>query len=257
MKKVIYLSLIIFQLLVFTGNVNAFKVFKQGNYFENYQWGALEAILSDWRSGNITTDECALFGCYVLAAQEPSRADRNSKKKLMPAKYNINNKSKEKGPYFFVYFLYNNESILGSEALAEYRNSDWCEDEFVKEIVCNDKVEKLLNDASSKINVDAIRKRGNNIDFWDVLIDLAEADIISYESVCIASMMHLNNYDKFDNKFNAFVKKLSFKKVPGRFALIANLCERCKDTNNRKAINMFNFHYNYWELKKRNDNYHR
>ena len=107
MKRVLFVVVVISMLLL-TENASAFKIFKQGDYLEKNQWGALEDILSDWKSGKLTTDECALYGCYVLSAQEPARNDKNDKAKLIPAKYKLDKKSKEKGPYFFVYFLYNN-----------------------------------------------------------------------------------------------------------------------------------------------------
>ena len=110
MKKICFLVILILIIITLIDIKPSHAIFfKQGAYLEKNQWGALEDILNDWNNKLITTDECALYGCYVLAAQEPARKDKNNKIKLLPTKYKLEKKSKSAGPYFFINFLYNFE----------------------------------------------------------------------------------------------------------------------------------------------------
>lgn len=133
--------LVCFLLSITTANS---AILKQGEYLEKNQWGALEDILSDWRASKITTDECALYGCYVLALQEPSKTDRNEKMKKLPAKYKLDKKSLESLPYFFIHFLYENEENLGIVARNEFYSSDWSDHEYWNTFKNNEKIFEII-----------------------------------------------------------------------------------------------------------------
>jgi len=125
MKRIFWVVLMAVLISMSCGNNSYAAYLEAGNYLEKNQWGALEDILTDWKAGKLTTDECALYGCYVLAAQEPARTDKNDKAKLIPAKYELNKKSSETGPYFFISFLYDYEDKLSEKAIDELIKSDW------------------------------------------------------------------------------------------------------------------------------------
>jgi len=238
-------------LFIFTNQANAFTKFKQGEYLEKNQWGALEDIMTDWKSGKLTTDECAIYGCYVLTAQEPARADRNDKAKLIPTKYRLNKKSIESGPYFFIYFLYKNEENLGEHALNEFRNSDWCEEEFLQAIISNNEVNEVLNSFLSlpiEKTRGKIRYKNNKYDFYDVIFYLSEKKNISYDTAYICIACNQFNHKKFNKKFNGFLQKYNLMVFLDRFSYIRKILDYVSTSKNRKAINIFNFYYYYSDI---------
>lgn len=229
-------------------SANAFMHFKQGDYLEKKQWGALEDIMADWKSGLITTDECALYGCYILAANEPARVDKIEKLKLVPSKYKLNKKSSEAGPYFFIYFLYKNEEAFGKQARDEFYSSDWCEEKYLENIYSNPAVDEALKKLFSLPLGEIENIMGNRDDFFDVMKYLADQKLISYETVVIAFESAIRRSDKFINKFYDFNKKFNLKVKKGDFVLIGKLIRCIANTQDRKAINIINFYNNYTRL---------
>jgi len=152
MKIKFFLIISLLSCLSVYSNLNAAELYPHGNYLEKYQWGALEDILKDFKTGILTTDECVLYGCYVLAAQEPDRKDRNDKAKLIPAKYKLDKKSINEGAYFFVAFIYDNENVLGDKALKEFQNSDWSDHEYISEYTSNEKFLEIINNIPFEID---------------------------------------------------------------------------------------------------------
>lgn len=229
---------------------NAFGPFKEGKYLEKHQWGVLEDLINDWQTHKITTDECALLGCYALAAQEPTRTDKDQKAKLLPTKYKLGKKSKEAGPYFFIYFLYKFKDNLNDKVLNEFRNSDWCDEIFINEIISNkdlDKsIEKLQLIPEKKLMI-------NKYDLYDVLINIAENKIISFDSIYVISMIQFLENNRFHKTIKEFGKRNNLKSLSMHFALIAQLCHKCREfPHNRLTINIFNFYYKYWDFLKVN-----
>lgn len=236
-------------------NAHANIYLKQGAYLEKNQWGALEDILSDWRTGKLTTDECALYGCYVLAAQEPSRNDRNEKKQKLPIKYKLEKKSVDKGPYFFVYFLYNNEEVFGKEAIEEFRASDWCEDVFLDSIFDNLKVKKAFDNFFSLSLIErkkiASLTRSGEYNFFEILEYISKENLIKPEAVYIAMMSEFDNGDKFYKKYKKFVGNYPVSTYGDFFNVAINIIPKISQTNNRKVVNIFNFYYNYGNVRQR------
>jgi len=251
-KRIVSTSIAMILMFWFTCNAAAFTKFEQGEYLEKKQWGALEDILSDWKAGKLTTDECALYGCYVLVAQEPLRTDRRDKSKLIPSKYKLDKKSKEAGPYFFIFFLYKNEEKLGEKALVEFRNSDWCEEEFLQIVINNNSVDKELYNflslpiAKTKAKIGYKNKK---YDFYDALVYLSQKNIISYDAAYICIACNQFNYQKFDKKFDKFLKKHNLFVFLNRFNFISTILDYAYKSKNRKAINIFNFYYYYSDIE--------
>lgn len=251
MKRVFLLVFVMcLTVSLYASKTNAGEL-KQGDYLEKNQWGALEDILSDWKTGVLTTDECVIYGCYVLAAQEPARTDRSDKTKLIPSKYRLGKKSMESGPYFFVYQIYKNEATLGQKALDEFKNSDWCDEDFINEITSNNKVDEELHNlySLSQQNIDKNIDKGN--DTLNVLKYLAEQNTISYDSVYIAATLLYDDFNRFNKKFALFKDKYKLKHISGHFSFTSNIFLKIKKTKNRKSTNIVNFRSKYQTLMKK------
>lgn len=253
MKKYFWVIFIIFSCAFSPFNeANAFMHFKQGEYLEKHQWGALEDIMNDLKTGKISTDECALYGCYILATQEPARADRIEKSKLLPSKYMRDKKSTEAGPYFFIYFLYKNEDKFGKKALDEFKNSDWCEDEYLNEVLLNPKVDEALQNLFSLPKKEIMKKIkffNNKYSLYDTLIYLSENNIISSEAAYIIIGCEVENPKKFHRMFDQLL--INKYNLSGWFDLyfpLNKLNEKLSKTKNRKVSNILNFYNLYSHL---------
>jgi hypothetical protein len=229
-------------------NVNASFRLEQGTYLEKNQWGALEDILNDWKCGKISTDECAIYGCYVLAAQEPARHEKENIVKRLPSKYIPDKKSREKSPYFFIDFLYKNENQFSSEALNEFRKSDWCDDEFINEIfsssIVKDEFDNFFRLPISERKKIVSSTRQRQYYFFDILEYFSRKNLVTPESVYIVAMSEAFNYKKFYSKYYAFVGTQPVRCDCDFFNVAIKLIPKIKNTINRKAINILNFYYN-------------
>lgn len=172
MKKVTIILSIIFCCLTY--NIKANGAFlENGNYLEQHQWGALEDLFNDYKVKNITTDECGLYGCYILAAHEPNRKDNNAKAKLIPTKYDLEKKSVSAGPYFFINFLYQNENHFSIKVINEFKKSDWFDSDILTSLPKNNHVKKII--LAAPIYKELVFKDVHYYrlfdDFIDILID--------------------------------------------------------------------------------------
>jgi len=221
-------------------NLNAAELYPHGFYLEHKQWGALEDILKDLKTGNLTTDECVLYGCYVLAAQEPNRKDRNDKAKLIPTKYNLDKKSVEKGAYFFVAFIYDNENVLGDKALKEFQNSDWSDYEYIADFTSNEKLLEIINNTPFEID-----DNGNQIKHACVAIYKAYKEkIIKPETLEYKHMLALIGIRRFHQKLTPFYKlhKLGCTSRCSRY--INEIEQECPQIFiNTKLCNVLNYYY--------------
>lgn len=241
-KQAIYLFIIYLFIFVFTFSTHAAQL-KQGNYLENHQWGALEQVYFDFNTGIISTEECALYGLYVLAIQDSHNIHKNEKLKFLPAKYALNKKSKDAGPYFFVYFLYKNEEQFTQKVRNEFQASEWCEYDYINEIISNPKVDQAIK----------IFQKSNmyDNDFFSVLIYLAETKIITYESLHITIMIEDNNIQKFKKYYLSFIKKYDLKRNKNRTFILGDLLIKSKKYKLHKAINVLNFYYKFYDLMRK------
>ena len=226
--------LVCFLLSITTANS---AILKQGEYLEKNQWGALEDILSDWRASKITTDECALYGCYVLALQEPSRTNRNEKIKKLPAKYKLDKKSVESGPYFFIRFLYENEEKLGGDALSEFRSSDWSDYEFWDKFKNNEKILEIIS------NTEFIHASFDYYcrDIVTIANKILENNIMKSEEIYI--IIYFIVYKPYLNKIYMRHQNFLDKNRVGIHNpfLICEMWDYVKNSNNKKIVNIINF----------------
>lgn len=226
--------LVCFLLSITTANS---AVLKQGEYLEKNQWGALEDILSDWRASKITTDECALYGCYVLALQEPSRTNRNEKIKKLSAKYKLDKKSVESGPYFFIRFLYENEEKLGGDALSEFRSSDWSDYEYWEKFKNNEKIIEIIN------NTELIHASFDYYcrDIVTIANKILENNIMKSEEIYIITYYVV--YKPYLNKIYMRHQNFLDKNRVGIHNpfLICEMWDYVKSSNNKKIVNIINF----------------
>ena len=212
-------------------------VLKQGEYLERNQWGALEDILSDWRASKITTDECALYGCYVLAAKEPSRSDRNEKIKKLPAKYNLDKKSLESAPYFFIRFLYENEENLGVVARNELYSSDWSDHEYWNAFKNNEKtLEIITNTELIQASFDYYCR-----DIVTIANKILENNIMKSEEIYIITyfIVYKSPLNKIVFRHQDFLAKNRIG-IHDPF-LILEMWDYVKNSNNKKIVNIINF----------------
>ncbi len=241
-KKLILLIIFLF---FFSNNIlYASSIMPEGKYLEMHQWGALEDILSDWKSGSITTDECVLYGCRILALKEPSRTDQKEKIKSLPSKYNIDKKSLEEGPYFFVNQIYKNETLLSKTALNEFYQSEWSDFEFLQDLYNNNRLETLIS--QSPVFFDNGKPYKN---YANIIKQALEQKIIMPETVYIKfSLAHINK-ERFTKKYLPFMLKhnLRFIDNSNEHLIDELLCDIAKDKktylHNRKLINLINYFY--------------
>lgn len=243
------LILFTFYFLIFAvPDVKASFYLEQGAYLENNQWGALDDILNDWKTRKINTDECALYGCYVLAINEPSRSDGQEKIKKLPLKYKLVKKSLEKGPYFFIHFLYKHESELGKKAIDEFRLSDWCYDEFLDDIFCNNKLKDefekfFLLPKNERYKITSLT-RGHQYYFFAILEYFSRFGVVKPESVYIAAMVEFyDNYNKFYKRYKIFVGNYPVSTYGDFYFSAIKIIAKIKNTKNRKVINILNYYY--------------
>jgi len=234
MKKLIFIALIISFVVIFNVNI-AYSDFKKGDYLEKNQWGALEDLLSDWKSGKITTDECALYGCYALIAIEPARDDKNDKMKLIPQKYKLDKKSFLKGPYFFIHFLYKYEDTFGTKVIKEFRNSEWS-DNFALQSIINPKASDYIEQIP--LNTPLFRKGYRNI--FVVVTRLIENKIITPEDGFILLEAYMHDTSRFYKKFKKFHFSSS-DNIP-EFQYINIFQTYIKNTSNRNVIKVYKYY---------------
>lgn len=251
MKRVLFgLMVVVLISLTYKSSYAAF--FKQGNYIEQNQWGILEDIMTDYKANRITTDECAIYGCYALAALEPSRADRNEKSKLLPSKYKFEKKSVSCNPYFFVDFLYDNENNLGAKALEEFRKSDWSDYQYIEEFKNDEKILKTIeattfeptfmrNGHAFRSLLDTIRNATNN-----GCVKREAAYLIGFQVV------HFNTW--FENRHNHFLSKyeLGISEIGVTWlSFQANvLTPALIKSQNMKIMNLINYFHDARERRK-------
>lgn len=217
--------------------------FTQGNYMENHQWGALESILDDWKTNKISTDECVIYGCYVLNAMEPSRNVNNARPGLLPHKYNLHSKSNEPGPYFFIHYIYENEEFLGPTALSEFKNTDWSDEEFVDNIAENPRVNESIQNVYKLPHSEFKREFNYRDDIFELFIHLNNDNIISDESIHIAALLEHFNIKRFYRKYSKIINKYNLENRSSHFTLLPNFAFKTKKTSNKKAVNIFNYYY--------------
>ena len=250
------LFIFIFLTIIITFNQNrlyASSIMPEGKYLEKHQWGALEDILKDFKSATINTDECILYGCYVLAAQEPSRSDREVKLKLLPSKYNIAKNSSEEGPYFFVYQIYKLEDSLSEKALNEFRNSDWSDYEFLQDLYNNNDLQVII----SKTPLFTYNNHQYK-NYGDIIKQALKEEKLKPETIYFKfNIAHLDK-SRFSKKYLPFMSKnnLRFQNNSNEHLineLLIDLSEKQKmKLFNRKLINLMN--YFYYALEKINSN---
>jgi len=221
-------------------------IIPNGEHLENYQWGALEDILSDWKKGKISTDECVFYGCYVLAAQDPENPDGKIKLKMIPAKYNIKKKSIEKGPYFFVYYIYKLENSLSPETLEEFKKSDWSDDEFFKNIINNDKFISFIYKTPLSHYYTDFNTKIEYRPYYDILLQAVNNNIISPESAFFVLFFWRFDFERYEKKYSSFIKK--FKLLAGNKTnyrsndILDELYDKIT-VKTRKFRNVVNYYY--------------
>jgi len=203
MKKLIFIVII---LILFAYKNSYAAYFEAGNYLEKNQWGALEDLLSDCKTGKLTTDECALYGCYVLAAQEPTRADKNDKAKLIPSKYKLDKRSAEQEPYFFIYFIYENKNCLNKSTIEEFENSDWSDSSFWSDFKNNIKLIDIINKTPFETSRHNYNKFRN---IHKIIKKILDEEVISSESCYVVFYEYRFNYSmgKIFDKHSLFFEQ--------------------------------------------------
>ena len=250
------LFIFIFLTIIITFNQNRLYASRKGpggDHGGNHHCGALEYILKDFKSATINTDECILYGCYVLAAQEPSRSDREVKLKLLPSKYNIAKNSSEEGPYFFVYQIYKLEDSLSEKALKEFRNSDWSDYEFLQDLYNNNDLQVII----SKTPLFTYNNHQYK-NYGDIIKQALKEEKLKPETIYFKfNIAHLDK-SRFSKKYLPFMSKnnLRFQNNSNEHLineLLIDLSEKQKmKLFNRKLINLMN--YFYYALEKINSN---
>jgi len=221
------------------------------------QWGALEDVLNDLKNKTISTDECIIYGCYILAAKEPSNTDKDIKAKLIPTKYDLNKKSKEDGPCFFVYYLYKFYENAGDKAKLEFKQSDWSDHEFIDEIINNEKLVKIILETP-------MLKDGNGknyIHYCEVMNKAAQNNIVHFDTLRFKNVFPHIETTKYIKLIQPFEEKYNLKcfgntdtltcsnSLNGREIYFTNKHDQTftKIPNNiqrkRKLINIINYYF--------------
>lgn len=248
------LFVFIFLTIILTFNPNnclyASSIMPESKYLEKHQWGALEDILKDFKSAAINTDECVLYGCYVLAAKEPSRSDREEKLKLLPSKYNIAKKSSEEGPYFFVYQIYKLEDSISEKTLIEFRKSEWSDYEFLQDLYNNNDLQVIISKAPSFTYNNQQYKN-----YGDIIKQALKEEKLKPETIYFKfNIAHLDK-NRFSKKYLPFMSNnnLRFQNNSNEHLideLLINLTQKQKmKLFSRKLINLMN--YFYYALEKK------
>lgn len=234
MKKILKILL----LIILTVSTNAYAT-KQDQYICINQWGALEDILNDFKANKITTDECALYGCYVLIAQEPSRIDRKEKNRLLPSKYKINKKSVSADPYFFIDFLYANENNFSEKVLNEFRKSDWSDYEILEKLKTDAEILKVIENMPLEKTKGGFQYRS----IGDIVKNIVDKNLISPEAgyLIIFECVYFENWFKEKNKMLVLKYKItsshSYDYMPQMY-----YCSK-KFNNNFKLTNLIKYFY--------------
>lgn len=239
MKKLLILNILLL-IMIFSISTDSYAAFfKQCEYVEKNQWGALEEILNDWKTNKITTDECAIYGCYVLVAQEPSRIDSEEKKKLLLAKYSIDKKSTSADPYFFIDFLYDNENNFGEKALQEFRTSDWSDYEYLNNFTSNDKILKIIENTPFKSS-----RMGSQ--YRDIATSMENAVKNKYIDedagyLIIFQTAYFNEW--FENRHKDFVSKYKLTTTEANewLPFLCNTGLKISKSNKTKTIKLLNY----------------
>lgn len=247
MKKALIISVtsIIFVLLICSASNAAY--YKQCEYLEKHQWGALEDITADWKAGKITTDECAIYGCYALAAFEPSRADREEKKKSLPAKYALDKKSMSADPFFFIDFLYDHENIFSAKALEEFRKSDWSDYEFLEKFRTDPEILKIIEETPIRTARGGHQYRS----IGEAVKNVVEKNLLSPEEgiIIIFEQVHFRNW--FKTKNDKIVKKYKIGVTHGYdYEPYEFYCLKRFNFNNIKLINLSNYFFSARDRSK-------
>lgn len=251
MKKLFFWILLLNILILNHTNLLLASELMPGNeYLEKHQWGALEDILTDWNAGKLNTAECVIYGCYVLAAQEPARADKIEKAKLIPSKYKLNKPSVEEGPYFYIYQIHKNEDSLNKRALKEFNLSEWSDYEFVEDFTNNEKfIKVILETPLESYNNNEYR------DYYIICVKALQNKVIMPQTIkYIHWLAHSGvNIKRYKNKITPFDKnyKLSLMGIPSS-GFLNSLFSEFPDNNkfqndeerflkDRKLINTVNY----------------
>jgi len=212
-----------------------------------FQWGALEEILTDWKNKTITTDECIIYGCYVLAAKEPSNPDSDIKAKLIPKKYDLNKKSKEAGPSFFVYYLYKFDEYAGKEARLEFKKSDWSDQEFIDEYTNNEAFIKIINDAQPQFE-----DGKKYIHYCDLINIASQKNIICYDTLTYKHFMAHIGLRRYMSKIKPFEEKNNFNCFENKGVDCPTGLVRAEDTRlSEKYLETFNIIPNNIQRKRK------
>ena len=241
-------------------------IYSENEYFHKHQWGALEEILSDWKKGAISTDECIIYGCHVLEIEEPSN---NNKKmlKFLPTKYDLCKISIEEGPYFFVFYLYKLINSAGSKARNEFLKSDWSDQEFIDEYINNNEFIKIIN------NMEQQTLNGQKyIHYCEAIEKATKLAVIHFDTLIykhllahVGILKYIEIIQKFEKKYHLECHENDGRYICGTIEireLFDNLNQKYNQNfstipNNkqrkRRLINTINYYYyclsRYNELK--------
>jgi len=201
---------------------------------ECYQWGVLEDIINDLKNNIITTDECIIIGCNILSLNDYPYIDNNEKIKLIPPKYKFNKKSVKKGPYFFIEFIYDNEKVLGRNAINAFKNSNWCDYEYY--------------DSFLKADIKQyFEKYKNYIDFDDIIFKLVKEKILTPEiGLVLINGRFLKLYPKYFESYRFHLNIINKN-------FVSKILLDMVDKNDIKLSNILNF-YNYVAIDKHIEN---
>ena len=239
MKKFILTFIVI---LIFSFNNIAIARISiiESDEFKTHQWGALEDILNDWHKNLISTDKCALYGCYVLSAQDSHPLDNSQIKKLIPQNYILFKKSINKEPYFFINEIYKIEPLLNQKALEEFHNSEWSDYEFIQEIINNNEFTKVIQ------NSPVLRDDNGNEyrDLCNVMKSAYAQNLIKPETIYFLSILPRINPKRYINKISPFwnQNKLKCKSNCEDFSEeIIDHVDFSVFVNNKKLLKVINY----------------
>ena len=236
----VFFILIIILMLKFNTPALARLAIIETDDFSNHQWGALEDLLNDWNKNTISTDECVLYGCYILSAQDSSKANTSQIKKLIPHKYTLFKKSQNKEPYFFINEIYKIEHLLDQKSLNEFHNSDWSDYEFIQEITNNNELIKLI------LNSPILRDDDGNEyrDFCYVIKSAYAQNILKPETIYYIGILPRINPQRYIQIITPFWNRYKLKcksSCPDSLEDIISQVKFSVFVNNKKLIKVINF----------------
>jgi len=248
MKKFILIFIVI-SIFSFNNIAIARIAIIESDEFKTHQWGALEDILNDWHKNLISTDECAIYGCYVLSAQDSRPIDNSQIKKLIPQNYILFKKSINKEPYFFINEIYKIEPLLNQKALDEFHNSEWSDYEFIQEIINNNEFTKVIK------NSPFLRDDNGNEykDFCNVMKSAYAQNLIKPETIYFISILPRINPQRYINQISLFWNQNKLKCISNCQDSLENLISSVDPSTfnkNKKLIKVINlFWYNLCNTK--------